>query len=440
VWSSALADGAEPIVARATPDGRGALAVIRCSGNGVFDCLLSRSRGFDPTLAWRVQRAEVFDATGRPIDTVLASAFPGPRSSTGEDVVELICHGSPFLVESILAALVSAGARPARPGEFTRRAVANGKLDLVQAEALRDLIGAETRAQADAARRQLEGRLSSRLRGLRDQLRDLLACLEGGVDLVGQGVELDEEAAVARAGWCEMEIDRLLATADAGQRLRRGARVAILGPPNAGKSTLFNQLVGWERAIVSAVPGTTRDAIECRLEIGGVVVTLVDTAGQRESGDEIESAGMRHALREEAEADLKLQLWPVDGDVEPPDLDERTIGVRSKGDLRGPGSIDAAGWTPLSAISGAGVEAIRAEIARRLLNGVSADDDGVAIGARHRDGLERGRRALREFRVDLPEVGAEVVREALAAVREMTGEVTTEDVLDAVFATFCVGK
>lgn len=440
MWSSALVDGADVIVARATPDGRGALAVIRCSGAGAYRCVGATSRGFDPDRGWRVQRVEIVDRDGVTIDGVLATAYPGPRSATGEDVVELVCHGSPYVTRSILEALVEAGARPARPGEFTRRALANGKLDLVQAEALRDLIAAETRAQARAARQQLEGRLSARLGALREGLLELLARLEAGLDLVGQGVTLDEADAQARVDRCRDQVARLLATAAAGARLRGGARVVILGPPNAGKSTLFNRLLGWERAIVSPEPGTTRDAVEARLEIEGVVVTLVDTAGERSGGGDVEQAGMRHARREAAEADLALRLWPADGTSQPPAVEPEDVRVRSRCDLLRSGEVGEDGWIPVCGVSGTGVEQVRREIASRLLGSGSFDEDGVAIGARHEAGLKRCRQALEGFRADLPEVGVESVREALAAVREMIGEVTTEEVLDAVFATFCVGK
>lgn len=440
VWSSALFDGADVIVARATPEGQGALAVIRCSGAGAFRCVARTSHGFDPQRGWRVQRVEVVDRAGEAIDGVLATAFPGPRSATGEDVVELVCHGSPYVTRGIVQALVDAGARPAGPGEFTRRAMANGKLDLVQAEALRDLIAAETRAQARAARRQLEGRLSERLGLLRDGLVELLARLEGGLDLVGHGVTVDEGDLRARVEGCRGQVDRLLATAAAGARLRGGARVVILGPANAGKSTLFNQLLGWDRAIVSSEPGTTRDAVEARLEIEGVMVTLVDTAGERSGGGEVELAGMRHARREAAEADLAIRLWPADGGLEPPAVAREDVRVRSKCDLLAGGEAEEDGWILVCGVSGSGVERVRGEIASRLLGGVSLDEDGVAIGARHEAGLTRCRQALEGFRADLPEVAAECIREAISTVREMIGEVTSEDLLDVVFATFCVGK
>ena len=443
-WSSVLAGGTDTIVARATPEGRGALAVIRCSGREAFPIAAVLCRGFDPKQRWRAQRVDVLGPSGAVLDDALAIAFPGPRSATGEDVVELTCHGSPYLARAVVDAFVALGARPAEPGEFSRRAVANGKLDLLQAEGLRDLIEAETAAAARAARGQLEGRLSARLGELRHGLVELLARLEGALDLVGQGIDLDRAEVEERAAGCRDCIARLMATAAAGDRLRRGARVVLLGPPNAGKSTLFNRLVGWERAIVAPTPGTTRDAVEARLEVSGHAVTLVDTAGEGEPGDELELAGMGHARREAAEADVLLRLWPAD--MGPPPQQTRAAGqsavlVLSKSDLATATGATEEGWIPVSAVLGTGVEEVRRAVGERLSAGIDpADEDRVTVSARHQAALRRAGGAVATLPLEHPEIAAECVREALDAVRELTGEVTTDDLLDAVFRTFCVGK
>jgi tRNA modification GTPase len=357
-------------------------------------------------------------------------------------MLELMVHGSPWIVAETIDACVAAGARVARPGEFTRRAVANGKLDLVQAEAINELASAETAWQARMARAQVSGLLSSRFAELKSALTDLLAQLEAALDFAHHDIPYDREAAVAGRTECVELARALLATAAAGRRVRDGVRVVILGPPNSGKSTLFNLLVGHERAIVSPHPGTTRDLVEAELEIAGVRVILVDTAGLGETPDPIEQEGVRRARGAAAEADAIVQLWPVDGHPESPrghDDGVPVLRARSRWDLAGRRHAEG-GWLPLSCVTGDGVAELRDALAATVVEEVVDLGGAVAIGRRHREVLERVVRELEASDFDLPELAAEAVRVALDGAGELLGEVVVEDVLDRVFAGFCIGK
>jgi tRNA modification GTPase len=352
---------------------------------------------------------------------------------------EATVHGSPYLVERLIEACVDAGARRAAPGEFTRRAVANGKLDLVQAEAIRDLVAAETASQLRNARAQLGGSLSASFRALREELVRLLALLEASLDFEAHSVVVSEPEIEAQHRRSWGLVAGLLATAVAGERIRDGLRVAILGPPNAGKSTLFNLLCGRERAIVSPRPGTTRDVLEAELEVGGVRVVIQDTAGLRAGGDEVEAEGHRRALEAAAEADLGLLLWAADGaEDEPPAPDGlAVVRVASRADLS---ARRPPGWLRVSCVSGEGVDELRRALAAEAGGQVSGLGDRVAIAARHRTSLERAAAELDGLETAQPELAAERVQTAIRALEELVGEVTTESVLDEVFATFCIGK
>ncbi|HOC42945.1 MAG TPA: tRNA uridine-5-carboxymethylaminomethyl(34) synthesis GTPase MnmE [Thermoanaerobaculales bacterium] len=434
-WSSGLSGGADTIVARATAPGPAALAVVRLSGPGVRRIAGEISPKVDFSQPWRARLVAVDGVGGEAV----AIAFAAPRSYTGEDMLELTVHGSPFVVGSLVERCIAAGARPAAPGEFSRRAVANGKMDLLQAEAVRDLVRAETAWQARNAREQLGGALSQRLAGLRGDLVELLARLEASLDFADQGVDPERAELASRRERCRSGLASLLATAAAGERIRDGVRVVIVGPPNSGKSTLFNTLLGTERAIVAPHPGTTRDLLEAELEIAGLRVTLVDTAGLHEAADPVEVEGVRRARAAAASATVILELSPADGGTPPPAPAEEgtTIRVLSKADLPHAAPGDR---LPVSCATGAGVDRLRATLAETVAGKVPDLGGEVAISRRHRRALERAADELIACDLDHPELGAESLRWAVRELGELLGEVATEDLLDEVFGSFCIGK
>jgi len=441
--SSALAGGADTVVARATPEGRSALGVVRVTGPDVARVAASLCPGLRLDRPWRAQLAELRDAEGRSLERAVVIPYRAPRSFTGEDMLELMVHGSPALLTALVEACVRAGCRPAAPGEFTRRAVANGKMDLVQAEGLRDLIEADTARQLGAARLQAAGHLSDQLRDLRVELVGALGEVEAALDFVDQGVGLDRASLARRVEMCRSRIDSLLETAWAGRRLRGGVRVAILGAVNAGKSTLFNRLVGSDRAIVSPRPGTTRDLIEAGVEIRGLRVVLVDTAGLRAGGDAVEAEGVERAHRAGQEADVLLIVHAADAGEwsGPPPVDRPWLGVLNKVDLAPEAAEPAQGdWVRTSATSGQGIDRLERALGKMVSAGLDRLEGRVAIGERHRAGLEAAAAELDGLAVEHPELAAEHLRWAAASLAELIGEVAAEDVLDRVFETFCLGK
>jgi tRNA modification GTPase len=385
----------------------------------------------------------LYDADGDILDRGIVIPYPAARSYTGEDMLEATIHGSPYLVEAVIDSCVAAGARHAQPGEFTRRAVANGKLDLVQAEAIHDLVAAETAWQLRNAREQLMGSLSRVFGDLREELVHLLAALEAALDYEGQGVEVPCEEIASRIAACRASVMGLVSTAAAGQRIRDGANVVILGRPNAGKSTLFNQLCGMDRAIVSPHPGTTRDVIEAELDVDGVRVVLRDTAGLRAQGDAVETEGHRRAVGAAAEADLVILMWASDGaENEPPPetpAGVAVIPVKSKIDLA-PGRSTEEGWLPISCHNGDGIDELRKRLGAAVAGEIPDLGGAVAIAARHRKALELAAAELGGCDPVELEIGAERVRRALVAVDELVGEVSTDEVLDAIYGEFCIGK
>ncbi len=436
--SSALVGGADTIVARATAPGRSALAVIRVSGPMTGAVAAAVCPEADVTRGWRAALVGVRDATGQVLDQGVVVPFPAPRSYTGEDMIELTIHGSPYLAEQVIEACVAAGARRAEPGEFTRRAVANGKLDLVQAEAVRDLVAAETAWQLRNAREQLAGTLSRQFAHLRDELVALAALVDASLEFEAQAVVVPEAEVRDQAGACVRLLAELVGTAAAGERIRDGLRAVIIGPPNAGKSTLFNHLSGFDRAIVSPEPGTTRDTLETEIEIGGLRLVVQDTAGLRAGGGEIEAEGHRRAAAAAAAADLLIVLWAADG-PQPSGVPAGipTLWVRSKADL---GCTAGGGWLAVSCRTGQGLDELRGRLIELVLAGVADLGGAVAVAARHRVALERALEALEGADWGAPELAAEHVRWALGAAEELLGDVDDEAVLDRVFAAFCVGK
>ncbi len=381
--------------------------------------------------------------TGDPVDDVLAACFPAPRSYTGEDVVEISTHGGLVVPAAAVAAFVAAGGRLAEPGEFSRRAVLNGKMDLLQAEATADLIDAGSPAQRRRALHQLERGLSGRLSALRQEVLELEGLIAYDIDFPEEDEGPVSPARVERA-WrlARDRVARLLATAPEGERLREGALLVIAGRPNAGKSSLFNALLGAERAIVTEIPGTTRDAIEAHAVIEGFPFRLIDTAGLRDSEERVERLGIEVSRKYLAAADLILFCEDGDDPARAMFLDQvqaPVVVVRTK--------VDLAGGEGVSVVTGAGLDALRKRLAEVAFGQLLAlgDVEPVVTRARHRAALERALAELDGFweartaGVDAA-AAATHLRAAVLALDDLIGVVTPDDVLDRVFATFCVGK
>jgi tRNA modification GTPase len=438
----------DPIVAIATPPGRSALAVVRLSGSGAFDVaarVIHPFRREPPRRAWL---GEFRDRGGALIDRGVYTVFPEPRSYSGEDLVELSCHGGLHAPARLVAALQAAGARPALPGEFTKRAVLNGKMDLLQAEAVADLIDATAGAQARAALDQLDGALSRRLAALRGDLVGLQAMLSYQVDFPEEDDgPLAADRLLAQLGEVSAQIGRLLATAPAGERLREGAIVVLAGPPNAGKSSLFNALLGTDRALVTDEPGTTRDAIEAGAEFLGWPVRLLDTAGVASGGDRISQMGMTKSRHYIEAADLVLLCVEAARMVSAEDTvlahGRPTVLLRTKTDLGAP----VGPGLGVSVVTGDGLDQVRMLVAERVSGGRVglATLEPVLTRARHRESLSRAALELGEARPHLESGGDAVlaahhVRAATLALEELVGTVEVEQVLERVFASFCIGK
>ena len=440
----------DPIVALATPPGRSAVALLRLSGRGVFAIARRTLSPWRPDPPRTVFRARLSAPDGAPIDDVLAVAFPGPHSYTGEDVVEISTHGGLVTPAEAMAALTAAGARPAEAGEFTRRAVLNGKMDLLQAEATADLIDAGAPAQRRRALSQLDRGLSRRLESLRGQILELEALTAYEIDFPEEDDgPVPPERVVAAWGGVREGVAELLGTAGEGERLREGALLVIAGPPNAGKSTLFNALLGSERAIVTEVPGTTRDAIEAPAVIAGFPFRLVDTAGLRDTEDRIEKLGIEVSRKYLGAADLVLYCDEGGGRGEPSQalqsgLSAPVVVVQTKSDLTNRLTTNR---LTVSAVTGAGLADLKAELARVAFGKLIAlgDVEPVVTRARHRQALETALRELDLFK-EARDGGVEAVaaathlRAATLALDALIGAVTPDDVLDRVFSSFCVGK
>lgn len=418
------------------------MVVVRLSGPDTARVGRKICRGLDPEAAWRAQLVRLQLAI-HVDDEAVAVPYSAPRSYTGEDMLELTIHGSPYLVESVVEAFVGVGCRRAEPGELTRRAVANGKMDLIQAEGIRDLIAAETAWQARAARARVDGRASRRLREVRELSLQALAIIEAPLDLVEQGVEHDEEQAATLMEQLCTELEGLARGAELSVTASRGLRVVLVGDVNAGKSTLFNMLAGEERAIVSAQPGTTRDVLETRIHVGGRPIVLVDTAGLRSEGGSIEAEGVRRARAELADADAVLWLHAVNagGTTETIDAPQGVPVTRlaSRADLK-PADRPPAGWHRLSALTGEGLDVVRCALEAVAVERLPSDGDGFLLGRRHGEALGRAASELRTAPTGDPELAAEALRWCSRHIDEVLGSIGDEDVLDRVFETFCVGK
>jgi tRNA modification GTPase len=443
----------DTIAAISTPPGEGAIALVRVSGANAIAVADKIFRGKEQPsrFASHVQHfGEIFNGGGRLIDQVMLSVHRAPASYTGEDLIEISCHGGTLVSAKVLETCLRAGARAARPGEFTERAFLNGKMDLTQAEAVIDLIRAKTDLALRSATEQLEGRLGDRIRKIRDELVALLAHVEASIDFPEEGIAPDEgDRLRARLDLIRQEVAALLATADQGRVLREGVRVVIYGATNAGKSSLLNRFLGYDRVIVSDTHGTTRDTIEETVNLDGVPVRLLDTAGLRPLADGLEREGIARTERSLQLADLRLHI--ADRNAPKPTHFEQRIGyaneivILNKSDL--PENSDWKNFDALriSCLTGEGVRELQKQILARITKQNLRPESAVAINTRHRDCLRRALESCDQARAAMgQELSSEYVavdlKEALHAVGEVIGAVDVEQILDSVFGQFCIGK
>ncbi|MEN3369719.1 MAG: tRNA modification GTPase [Verrucomicrobiota bacterium] len=442
----------ETIAAISTPVGEGAIAIVRISGENAVAVADRIFRGKEKPSEFpsHTHCLGGIVEDDRVIDQVMLTVHRAPASYTGEDLVEISCHGGVLVTARVLETCLKAGARPARPGEFTERAFLNGKMDMTQAEAVMDLIRAQTDLALRSANEQLEGRLGAEIRELRAQLIEMIAHVEAAIDFPDEGIAPDEGAKLrARLEIVREKMRELLATAQQGRILREGIRAVIYGPTNAGKSSLLNRLLGYDRAIVSETPGTTRDTIEEVINLRGIPIRLLDTAGLRDSTDELERAGMARTEKSLAGADLLLQILdhnaPRPAALNDTPNEQIRIVLLNKSDLPEHPDWQDYGALRISCLEENGLrgleEAIFDQISQRHLRPESA----VAINARHRDCLARALAscdlAAGTMEAGLaPEYLAVDLRAALRSVGEITGADNIEEILDSVFAQFCIGK
>jgi tRNA modification GTPase len=442
----------ETIAAISTPPGEGAIALVRISGPAAVSIAekIFRGKKRPSRFASHIQCfGDIVTESGGLIDEVMMSIHRAPASYTGEDIVEISCHGGTLVTAKVLEACLHAGARGARPGEFTERAFLNGKMDLTQAEAVIDLIRARTDLALRSATEQLEGKLGEQIKGIRDSLVDLLAHVEASIDFSEEGIAPDEGNSLrVRLDSVREQIAALLATADHGRILRDGVRVVIYGATNAGKSSLLNRLLGYERVIVSDAPGTTRDTIEETVNLCGVPVRLLDTAGLRTSTSDIEREGIARTERSLQKADLRLHI--IDRNAAPPAHFEQNANgnellVLNKSDLPEHPEWKNTNALRVSCVTGDGLGALENEILSRISKQNLRPENALAINMRHRDCLRRALEACDRARKTLdktfsPEYLSVDLNEALEAVGEVIGTVGVEQILDSVFGQFCIGK
>jgi tRNA modification GTPase len=454
----------DTIVAIATPLGRGGIGVVRLSGSDATAIArpmlhLAHTDEMQPN---RAHFGELIDpATGDRIDEVVVTFFAKPHSYTTDDVVEISCHGSPVVLRHVVEMALSGGARLAEPGEFTMRAFLNGRIDLTQAEAVRDLIDSQTLYQAQVAARQLEGALSKRLQPIKQKLVELIAVMEAGVDFAEDDVSVIPDAQIlARTADIRAPLEQLLASFSYGKVVHEGLTLAIVGRPNVGKSSLFNRLVEHERAIVTATPGTTRDLVSETVSIGGIPVRLVDTAGIRDALDEAETIGVRKSMEALADADIVLVVLDASqsaddddarrGDTALVSLAARSLGivVQNKIDLATSGRLLPDGGLPVvmtSALTGQGIAELRSEIVRLIGGHGAQQETGFLTNIRQHTLVQDSLVALDVAAAAVPaktphEMVLLDLYSALRPLDEITGATTADDILNLIFSSFCIGK
>lgn len=458
----------QTIVALATPTGRSGIGVIRLSGPGAVEIAgrLCSEENYQPSPRHASLKTLKDLETGEPIDEAVVTYFKTPNSFTGEDVVEISCHGSPVLLRQVIDACLKLGARMAEPGEFTLRTLANGRMDLSEAEAIRDLIDARTTASARQAVRQMRGEFSDRLTPIKDRLLDAIVVLESALEFVEddlpetQTARLREQLSVLAE-----EIGAMAATFNAGRLLREGLKVTLAGRPNVGKSSLFNALLGTERAIVTEIAGTTRDQINESFVVHGIPVVLTDTAGLRETTDVVESIGVERSRMAVADADLVLVVFDASESLASEDLlilesvkELSHVIVLNKIDIINPLNVDTidrivsevsarttAEIVRVSAKTGSGIDELKEAVSHPFLSETTTDNGFLVTDARHHDLLARSRDEILSSIVLLDRNASEELtliglHNALRYLGQITGETTTEDMLTRIFSTFCIGK
>lgn len=447
----------DTIAAVSTPAGRAGIGVVRLSGaraRAIASAIL-RLPGGHEWEPWKATLGRLTDSEGETVDMVVATFFAAPRSYTGEDVVEISCHGAPVILNHCLRSACEAGARPAGPGEFTLRAFLRGRIDLPQAEAIRDLIEATTLYQARIAARQAEGSVSHSLQPAKDALLELIALLEAGIDFAEDDVEVASSAEIVRRlQGVKCSVAALEASFAYGKLVHDGLALAIVGRPNVGKSSLFNRLLERDRAIVTDIPGTTRDLVSETVSLGGIPVKLVDTAGIRAGQDRVEALGIERSFQAMADADMTLVV--VDGasgvEAEDRDLIERAarqgrhVVVANKCDLAEFGARQGLpeGAVAVSAVTGEGIDGLKAAIESALAPGVETEG-GFITSLRQEQLLRESRealeQALRACSAGLPhEMLLLDLYAALGPLDAITGATTADDILNRIFSTFCIGK
>ncbi|MBT8038026.1 MAG: tRNA uridine-5-carboxymethylaminomethyl(34) synthesis GTPase MnmE [Verrucomicrobiae bacterium] len=443
------------IAAIATAPGMGAVGMIRVSGPDAFarvsDCLQG-GRRVERMKERYATLTKVVDTQGLVLDEVLVTCFHGPRSYTGEDTVEIACHGGVLVMRRVLERLLDVGVQPAGAGEFSQRAFLNGKMDLTQAEAVMDLISAQTELAMRAAHEQLQGTLGDASESIREDILGIAAHIEAYIDFPDEDIDTDTGAALlGRIRSVGSKIQKLLQTAEQGRILREGVRTVIFGSPNAGKSSLLNRLLGYDRAIVSDIEGTTRDTVEEVLNLQGIPVRLIDTAGMRQSEDRIEQQGVKRTRDQLETADLILEV--VDG-TQPRviHLSDEEIGRRhhivviNKADLELHADWSNVAGVKISCTEEVGLDTLINTIAHELSMGAGEwGGHAVAINTRHQACLKRAKVALEAAEFTLEDgQGAEFIsvelREAMELIGEIAGRIDTEELLGEIFSSFCIGK
>lgn len=450
-----------PIAAIATPIGEGGIAVIRVSGKNAIAKVQGCFKGRDLTNAetHTVHFGKILKKDGRVVDEVLAAVFRSPKSYTGEDTVEVSCHGGVLVTQSVLETILEQGVRAAEPGEFTQRAFLNGKLDLDQAEAVADLIHAKSIRAVDAAHQQLEGRLGAHIKTFRQQIIDASAMVELELDFVEEDVEFaNKEQLRQLLVDVDDEIGRLLDTYETGRLVKDGVKTVFIGRPNAGKSTLLNTLVGSDRAIVTEIAGTTRDTIDADWSYEGLLFKLIDTAGLRDTEDIIEAEGVKRSQKAFEEADLVVYLKDLSAPMDAREREEiaefqkRALGtpfllVGTKLDLENREREERISYDlKISALEGENIEALKKVMKQWALENKDYDTSSLLVtSSRHRDSLQKAREHVKRAigALDQGLTGDFLSIDLRSALQEMgtiTGEITNEDVLDSIFSRFCIGK